>query len=292
MASAEFSRRVENVVGYPPLWRWATSSVESCMRRHSTRRLSRICPESCRRRFSRPREPAEDAARVGQLALVQRSLVSQPPGDGGQRLIACPLLDAALELCQGCRCCTSWMPNDPHDLANTPAPTASCRRPAWEGRALAVSAAAVTDHVCDSWHRESTPNPDFRGRGAARRQRPGIHAISALTDRRKPGRWLSVETHGERRRDGGRDARRRTAPVRRKQQRAHARRADGKGTGRRAVRPFATPKCGSRVASWWPFLPTAPEHPRRKTSHRSPAGRKEGCHAPGPQDQAEEAAGL
>jgi hypothetical protein len=82
------------------------------------------------------------------------------------------------------------MPNNPDHLANPPASTASCRRPAWEGRALAVSAATVTDHVCDSWHREPTPNPDFRGTGAALRQRPGIHVISALTDRRKPGRWL------------------------------------------------------------------------------------------------------
>jgi hypothetical protein len=51
----------------------------------------------------------------------------------------------------------------------------------------------------------------------------------------------------------------------RKQQRAQARRADGEGTGRRAVRPFATPKCGSSVvSSSWPSFPAAPEHPPRK----------------------------
>jgi hypothetical protein len=164
------------------------------MRRYSTPTPSKICPEMAGGDPQGRAEPAEAAARIGLLALVQRSLVSQPPGDGGQRLIARPLLDAALELCQRCRCCTSWMPNDPYDLANTPAPTASCRRPAGKGQALAVSAAAVTDHVCDSWHREParTPIPGMQDRHSAGRQE--ILAISALTDRCKPGRCGSVSS--------------------------------------------------------------------------------------------------
>jgi hypothetical protein len=71
---------------------------------------------------------------------------------GSQRLIARPLLDATFEVFQRCRRCDSWMPNDPYDLANAPAPTANYRRRVRRGWPLAVSAAAVTDHVCDSWH--------------------------------------------------------------------------------------------------------------------------------------------
>ena len=44
------------------------------------------------------------------------------------------------------------MPNYPYDLANAPAPTANYRSPFGRGQTLAVSAAAVTDHVCDSGH--------------------------------------------------------------------------------------------------------------------------------------------
>jgi hypothetical protein len=73
-------------------------------------------------------------------------------GAGGQGLVACALLEAALELFRRCRCCSSWMPNDPYDLANAPAPTARSRRPFGGGRALAVRAAVLTDHVCDRWH--------------------------------------------------------------------------------------------------------------------------------------------
>jgi hypothetical protein len=47
------------------------------------------------------------------------------------------------------------MPSDPNDLASTAAPTAGCRGPIASDRALAVSAAAVTDHVCDRWHGRS-----------------------------------------------------------------------------------------------------------------------------------------
>jgi hypothetical protein len=70
----------------------------------------------------------------------------------GQRLIACPLLDAALELFQRCRRSASWMPNDPYHLANAAAPTANHRSPSGEGRTLALSAATVTEHVRDSGH--------------------------------------------------------------------------------------------------------------------------------------------
>lgn len=87
----------------------------------------------------------------------------QLPGDGGQRLIACPLLDAALELLQRGQSRASWMPNDPYDLANAPARTASRRRPVGGGRALAVSAAAVTDHVCDSGHELTASQASLSG---------------------------------------------------------------------------------------------------------------------------------
>jgi hypothetical protein len=70
----------------------------------------------------------------------------------GQRLIACPLLDAALELFQRCRRSASWMPNDPYHLANAAALTANHRSPSGEGRTLALSAATVTEHVRDSGH--------------------------------------------------------------------------------------------------------------------------------------------
>ena len=50
MASAELSCRVEKVVGYPPLSRWATSSGASSTRRCSTPTPSRTCPGSGRRR--------------------------------------------------------------------------------------------------------------------------------------------------------------------------------------------------------------------------------------------------
>jgi hypothetical protein len=83
---------------------------------------------------------------VGRLPSLPRL------GNGGQRLIACPLLEAALELFRRGRCCAVWMANDPYDLAHAPATTGSCRRPIGEGGALAVSAAAVTDHVRDRWH--------------------------------------------------------------------------------------------------------------------------------------------
>jgi hypothetical protein len=73
-------------------------------------------------------------------------------GDRGQRLIVCPVLEAALEFFRRRQCCAPWMPNDPYDLAHAPAPTASCRRPTGRGEAVAVSAAALTDHVCDRWH--------------------------------------------------------------------------------------------------------------------------------------------
>ena len=85
------------------------------------------------------------------------TVVGQAPGllllgGWGQRLIGCPLLDAALDVFQRWRCSASWMPNYPYDLANAPAPAANYRSPFGRGQTLAVSAAAVTDHVCDSGH--------------------------------------------------------------------------------------------------------------------------------------------
>src|SRR5918994_4027027 len=81
-----------------------------------------------------------------------RRLPGLPPGDGRQSLVACPLLDVALELCRRRRCCASRMPNDPYDLARAPAHTAGRRRPVGGGLSLAARAAAVTDHVRDSWY--------------------------------------------------------------------------------------------------------------------------------------------
>jgi hypothetical protein len=95
-------------------------------------------------------------------------------GDRGQRLIVCPLLEAALELFRRRRGCPPWMPNDPYDLAHAPTPTASCRRPIRGGRALAVSAAALTDHVRDRWHWTARlPEVGFPFGGSARRLRIG-----------------------------------------------------------------------------------------------------------------------
>jgi hypothetical protein len=93
-------------------------------------------------------------------------------GDRGQRLIVCPLLEAALELFRRRRGCPPWMPHDPYDLAHAPTPTASCRRPTRGGRALAVSAAALTDHVRDRWHwMARLPEVGFPFGGSARRLR-------------------------------------------------------------------------------------------------------------------------
>jgi hypothetical protein len=61
------------------------------------------------------------------------------------------------------------MPNDPYDLPNAAARTAIFRRPPGGGQALAVSTAALADHVCDSWHRRprsafpETADPSTQG---------------------------------------------------------------------------------------------------------------------------------
>ena len=72
---------------------------------------------------------------------------------GGQRLVSRPVLNAPLELVRRRRCCPPGMPNDPYYLPNAPALTAIGSRPAGGGQTLAVSTAALADHVCDSWHR-------------------------------------------------------------------------------------------------------------------------------------------
>ena len=89
------------------------------------------------------------AARPGRSAVVGRALIAL---SRRQRLIVCPLLEAALEFFRRRRGCAPRMPSDPDDLASTPARTVSCRRRIARGQALAVSAAALTDHVCDRWH--------------------------------------------------------------------------------------------------------------------------------------------
>ena len=112
----------------------------------------------------------------------------------GQRLIVCPFLDAALELFLRCRCSASWMPNDPYDLASTPAPTGGCRRPMTGGQALAVSAAAVTDHVCDRWHgwaaSQASVTPAER---AHSRLGASAHVFAAL-----PREWIDGTGRGGR----------------------------------------------------------------------------------------------
>ena len=74
------------------------------------------------------------------------------PVNRGQRLTACTLLDVALELFGRCRGAAAWMPNDSYDLAHAAALTATHTRPVVGGGSLAVSAAAVTDHVRDNWY--------------------------------------------------------------------------------------------------------------------------------------------
>ena len=114
--------------------------------------------------------PRSRAAPPGRVDCRLRGLLRL--GVRGQRLIVCPLLEAALELFRSRRCCPPWMPNDPYDLAHAPTPTASCRRPIRGGRALAVSAAALTDHVRDRWHWTARlPEVGFPFGGSARRLR-------------------------------------------------------------------------------------------------------------------------
>jgi hypothetical protein len=101
---------------------------------------------------------------------------------GAQRLTAGPLLEAVLEVLQRCRCSASCLPHDPYDLPNAPTTTASCGRPVGEGRALAVSAAALTDHVCDSRHRWAASKAiTFPGSGSAlglgAQRGPNLHAF-------------------------------------------------------------------------------------------------------------------
>ena len=104
---------------------------------------------------------------------------------GGQGLVACALLNIALELFRTCRRCATWMANDPYDLAHAPAPTAARSRHGQADRSLAVSAAAVTDHVRDNrygrdlqWQgyptwRTRTPDCGQNSRTLRRRRRGG-----------------------------------------------------------------------------------------------------------------------
>jgi hypothetical protein len=103
--------------------------------------------------------PARRAIRPGYTAfLPDRELGMLTPSgsepghrSGRQRLVPRPVLNAPLELVHRRRC-SPGMPNDPYDLPNASALTGMGRRPFGRRQALAVSTAALTDHVRDSWH--------------------------------------------------------------------------------------------------------------------------------------------
>jgi hypothetical protein len=104
--------------------------------------------------------------------------------DRGQSLVACPLLDVALELFRRCRWFALWMPNDPYDLAYAPAPTASRGSPVGGGRGVAVRAAAVTDHVRDNWYGPAPSRASMPGmEGAHSRLGERLHAICRIRQR-------------------------------------------------------------------------------------------------------------
>ena len=133
----------------PPLWRRAARKALYLLR---VSRLRRI--------------PHNDVVPVQHRpAAVQLSAGSrlQHPGARGQRLIAGPLLNAALKVFQRCRWCASCVPNDPYDLATAPTSAAANRSRARGSPALAVSTAALADHVCDRWHRRLAPRRRFPG---------------------------------------------------------------------------------------------------------------------------------
>ena len=138
----------------------ASSTSASSTSDRRTLLLSMLMPASA----TRPRgmEPESPRAPASSHVLLRH----RPPSirswrllglvllaGGGQRLVSRPVLNAALELVHRRRCCPTGMPNDPYDLANASALTAIGRRPAGGSQALAVSTAALADHVCDSWHR-------------------------------------------------------------------------------------------------------------------------------------------
>ena len=155
--------------------------------RAATRRLQ---PKLCYPRRCPIRPPGLGAASGSARPASLRLLAGR-----GQRLIACPLLDAALELFQRCRCSASWMPNDPYHLANAAAPTANRRSPSGEGRTLAVSAATVTEHVRDSGH-EPTVSPLSRVKNAHSGWAYESHGICVIPgptrDRRTAARWCTL----------------------------------------------------------------------------------------------------
>jgi hypothetical protein len=111
----------------------------------------------------------------------------------GQRLIACPLLDAALEISQRRRRSASWVPNDPYHLANAAAPTTDHRSPSGERRTLALSAATVTDHVRDSGHELTVSKPSLsRVKKAHSRWAWEAHGFASIPDRPEIGEGLPV----------------------------------------------------------------------------------------------------
>lgn len=86
---------------------------------------------------------------LGLLPAVQR----------GQSFVARPLPDVPLELLGRCGSWTSWMPNDPHDLARASALAAFHSRRVESDGGLAVLAAAMTDRVRNDWYGPRTSCP-------------------------------------------------------------------------------------------------------------------------------------
>jgi hypothetical protein len=128
-----------------------------------------------------PRSPAPSPAQYPLRAGFPGLL---PAVDRGQSLVACPLLDVALERFRRCRWFASWMPNDPYDLAYAPAPTASRGSPVGGGRGVAVRAAAVTDHVRDNWYGPAPSTASMPGMGGAHsRSEERLHGICRIRHR-------------------------------------------------------------------------------------------------------------
>jgi hypothetical protein len=110
------------------------------------------------------------------------------PGGAGHRLVACPPLNAALELFSRCKRCASWMPNDPDDLPHAPARAERRRKSVGGGDSLAVSATAVTNRVRDYWDVACHLPTDCAGHGgSALRWGQRIQGVCGLSMRTQAG---------------------------------------------------------------------------------------------------------